>query len=168
MRTASQSQRGGSIINMKVLTGIDPRLVPRKGFEMSKGTDHEMSWHQVWEKVGFSPSKEKPIFFEVFGKRPTNFWVLDALGTLIGSLFIYVNKILWCCQETFIGCIAKGKTKKSRLSRCCLSEWCVFPGYFLWFLKIDSFSLATARDLQVFTALMTLHLVQIANPCGEF
>ena len=49
----------------RVLRGIDPRLVSIKEFESSKGTTHEMSWHQVWEKVRFFSSvKKKNIFSE--------------------------------------------------------------------------------------------------------
>ena len=43
VRTASQSQRGRSIINVKGAERIDPRLVSIKGFESSKGMDLEMS-----------------------------------------------------------------------------------------------------------------------------
>ena len=70
VRTASQSQRGGSIINMKGterdLRGIDPRLVSIIEIESSKGNDHEKSWHQVWKKEIFLPSKteEKTRFLE--------------------------------------------------------------------------------------------------------
>jgi hypothetical protein len=52
----------------RVLRGIDPRLVTIKGLESFKGINHKMSWHQVWEKVVFFPSKDtyflrKSVFF---------------------------------------------------------------------------------------------------------
>ena len=39
----------------RVLRGVDPRLESIKRFKSVKGTDHEMSWHQVWEKLSVSP-----------------------------------------------------------------------------------------------------------------
>ena len=63
-----------------------------------------MSWHQVWEKVGFFPGKIKNTYFflknQVFftteekpgfrKKKPTNLWVLDALGIYI-YIFMYIH-----------------------------------------------------------------------------
>ena len=52
--------------------------------------------------------------------------------------------------------------EKWRLSRCCLSGWCIFPWYFLWFLKIDSFSLATARDFA------SVHSIDDFSTCANW
>ena len=73
-----------------------------KGFDSSKGTYHEMSWHQVWEKVVvFLHSKEKRpyclrknVFLitnkTCFWKIPKKLWVLDTLYLLSIYLYMYL------------------------------------------------------------------------------
>lgn len=89
-RSSKAGVKVESTWRVPVLRVIDPRLVSIKGFDSSKGTDHEMSWHQMWEKLGFSLVKKNTYFWKnmFFVKNgiteekklpeiiPTNLWVL--------------------------------------------------------------------------------------------
>ena len=80
-----------------LLRGIDPRLVSIKGFESSKGTNHEKSWHQVWEKVCFFPSKEKT---HIFWEKTVFLITEEKTGILEKKNYKFVGS--WCARYVCI------------------------------------------------------------------
>ena len=127
---------------MRVLRGIDPRLVSIKGFESSKGTNHEMSWHQVWEKVGFSLVKKQTY---IFWEKP-GFWK---------QTYKFVG--FWCARYQFLHFWAPLLASRDPVGHQCReaakfiknSIFAVFLHVFGWFWLLPDRSKRGAKNSKI-------------------